>query len=81
MMAKAKIEISDLVLKSAGSLEARLADLLSSFKEREELQNEDVEAFPIHNLNGLSGHNFWVGGDLLAQLHHRKPHFRLLCLS
>ena len=69
MLAKAKIEISDLVLKSAGSLEARLADLLSSFNEKEEFKNEDVESFAVHNLNGLSGHNFWVGGALVAQLH------------
>lgn len=69
MLAKAKIEISDLVLKSAGSLEARLADLLSSFNEKEEFKNEEVDAFAVHNLNGLSGHNFWVDGALVAQLH------------
>lgn len=69
MQAKAMIEISDLVLKSAGSLEARLADLITQTSENEVFKSSDVECFPVHNLNGFSGYNYWVSGSLTAQLH------------
>lgn len=69
MQAKAMIEISDLVLASAGSLEERLADLLFQMSESSLFKSEDTECFPVHNMNGFSGYNFWVAGKLVAQLH------------
>ena len=69
MKAKATIEISDLVLKSAGSLEERLADLISTMSGNEIFTNGSVEPFAVHNLNGFSGYNFWVDGVLIGQLH------------
>lgn len=73
MQAKALIEISDLVLKSAGSLEARLADLILTMSENEAFkeggEDSKFKSFPVHNLNGFSGYNLWYDDKLIGQLH------------
>ena len=68
MQPKALIEISDLVMKSAKSLDVRLADLLKLESEKEHFQSQNIDAMAVHNFNGFSGYNFWVDGNLTAQL-------------
>ncbi|MCO4754356.1 MAG: hypothetical protein KC478_07725 [Bacteriovoracaceae bacterium] len=68
MQPKVLIEISDLVMKSAESLEVRLADLLKFDSEKEKFKSQGVDAAAIHNFNGFSGYNFWVDGNLTAHL-------------
>ena len=69
MNAKAQVEISDLVLKSARSLEARLADLILQGSENEIFKTNEVESHPVHNMGGFSGYNYWINGNLIGQLH------------
>ncbi len=65
---KLMIEISDLVMKSAKSLDVRLADLLKLEALKKEFTEGQVEPIAVHNFNGFSGYNFWAGGNLIAQL-------------
>jgi hypothetical protein len=68
MLAKTYILISDLVMKSAGTLDERLVDLLKQNGGRDTLPKDDVTIFDIHNSNGFSGYNYWVENNLVGQL-------------
>ncbi len=67
MRAQTYIHISDLVIKSAKTLDERLADLLT-IKGGRDLDLCDLQIFDIHNSNGFSGHNYWVDDTLIGQL-------------
>lgn len=69
MLAKTYIHISDLVMKSAKTLEERLADLLKVNGGKEIFNLNEVQIYDIHNSNGFSGHNYWVDNILIGQLH------------
>lgn len=68
MSSIASIEITNLVMKSTSTLDERLVDLFSTNESNATFLKE-IELFPIHNLNGFSGYNFWVNKKLTAQLH------------
>lgn len=68
MLAKTYILISDLVMKSTGTLDERLIDLLKQDGGRNTLPEEDVKIYDIHNSNGFSGYNYWVENVLVGQL-------------
>lgn len=61
MVAELRIEIADEVLKSAPTLQERVKHLLK-------LRPVGTNRFAIHNQNGLSGYNYWVNGELIAEL-------------
>jgi hypothetical protein len=60
-------QISNLVMKSAGTLEESLADFLLTGG-RQVLPAE-VQIYVINNINGFSGYNYWVDDALIGQLH------------
>lgn len=68
MLAQTYITIADLVMKSAKTLEERLADLLIQDGGKKTLDLKDVQIFDIHNSNGFSGYNYWVENILVGQL-------------
>lgn len=61
-------EIETLVLKSRGSLDELLLDLISTNGYRT-LTDPELNIFDIYNYNGLSGYNYWINGNLVAQIH------------
>lgn len=68
MLAQTYILISDLVMKSTGTLDERLVDLLKIDGGRNTLPSENVKIYDIHNSNGFSGFNYWVENVLVGQL-------------
>lgn len=69
MQAKAQIEVLNLVMRSAKTLDERLAGLLLTEKTSQDLLKKFVERVPVHNFNGMSGYNYWIDNKLIAQLH------------
>lgn len=69
MLAQTYIHISDLVMKSAKTLDERLVDILKVEGGRKTFADENVQIYDIHNFNGFSGLNYWVNGQLIGQLH------------
>lgn len=67
LVAKTYIEISDLVMKSAGRLEDRLADLLEKEAGKKTL-DPNVDIIPVHNNGGFSGYNYWLEGQIIGQI-------------
>ena len=67
LKAKTYIEISDLVMKSAGRLEDRLADILKCEAGKLSLDSS-VDIIPVHNNNGFCGYNYWYEGQIIGQL-------------
>jgi hypothetical protein len=66
--AKTYIEISSLVMKSAGRLDDRLAELLKT-KAGETIFGDHVDIYAVHNNNGFCGYNYWIDGSIVGQLH------------
>ena len=66
--AKTYIEISSLVMKSAGRLDDRLAELLQT-KAGETIFGKEVDIYAVHNNNGFCGYNYWIDGSIVGQLH------------
>ena len=63
--AKAYTEITKLVMSQAMTLDERLACILSQAKNL--VGNIEVE--DVHGFNGMSGYNYWLEDQLIAQLH------------
>jgi hypothetical protein len=59
--------IKHLVYKSAGSMDAYLADFL--YDRGKSKLPSGVDIYDVHNFNGMSGLNFWMNGKLLGQVH------------
>ena len=68
MLAQTYITIADLVMKSAKTLDERLADLLIQDGGKKSLDLKEVQIYDIHNSNGFSGYNYWVDNILIGQL-------------
>lgn len=64
---KAYADVSNLVMLQAMTLEERLACILKS--DGEIVSPSGVKIVDVHNYNGMSGYNYWVGDELIAQLY------------
>jgi hypothetical protein len=65
--AQAYTDVSQLVMSRAMTLDERLARILEVNGGKSSFQNIKVD--DVHNFNGMSGYNYWVGDELIAQLY------------
>lgn len=64
---KAYANVSNLVMMQAKTLEEKLACIFAVNGGKETFDGVKVD--DVHNFNGMSGYNYWVGDELIAQLH------------
>lgn len=60
--------LTHLVVKSVGSLDDFLTDILKS-KGGREILDKTFEVYDVHNFKGFCGHNFWLDNVLVGQIH------------
>jgi hypothetical protein len=65
--ANAYADVSNLVMLQAKTLEEKLACILKIDGGKKTFKGVRVD--DVHNFNGMSGYNYWVGDELIAQLY------------
>ena len=61
--------ICEMVMKRSSNLDDHIKYILENNGGRKKLKDSSISVFDVHNYNGMSGHNFWDGDTLIAQLY------------